>query len=167
MLPLIGVLTSATNGGLTINFSPVTVRMAVPVIITGYLYLGMGFFLAFTILPNFVYRNLTHGFSKDSMHSPAEILLIGPPGQAAAGFLGLGLAAQRDFGQYAKGTFLQSSAGMGLYSASVMLALLLLGLSFILGLMTFVRLAENVRLWKFSLAWWASIFPFGDFLFLN
>ena len=150
-----------------INFSPVTARMAVPVIITGYLFLGMGVFLTFIILPHFVYHNLTHGFSKASKQSPAEILFIGPPGQAAAGFLGLGLAAQTDFGQYAKGTFLRSSAGMALYSASTLLALLLLGLSFILGLMTLVRLAENVRNWKFSLAWWTLIFRSGDFLFVN
>lgn len=53
-----------------------------------------------------------------------------------------------DFGKYDRGTFLEASAGRGISAASTVLALLLLGFSFMLGLM--VRFAESMKYWKFS-----------------
>lgn len=99
-----------------------------------------------------------------SRENPEDFLLLGPSGQASGGLLLLGTAAQSDFGQYHKGTFLQTSAAPGLDSASTMFALFLLGFSFILGLMVLARLAENIKYWKFSIKWWTLIFPIGKYI---
>jgi tellurite resistance protein TehA-like permease len=135
--------------------------MAVPVIIVGYMFIGMGIFFTIILIVPLIHQDLSHGFMNRSRENPGDVLLVGPSGQASGGLLLLGTAAQSDFGEYHRGTFLQASAASGLSSASTMFALLLLGFSFILGLMVLLRLVENMRYWKFSLSWWTLIFPIG------
>ena len=100
---------------------------------------------------------------KRTRESAADILTIGPFGQAAGGLQLLGLAAQKDFGLYQRGTFLQSMAGSGVAATSTLIALMLLGFSFMLACIVFCYLFENIKNWKFQLTWWTLIFPVGIF----
>lgn len=60
--------------------------------------------------------------------TPSLIMLVGPAGQTAAAVQVLGSAAQTHFGNYGKGTFLQSQAGELLATVGVLLALLFIGI---------------------------------------
>ena len=160
-LPIVAILTAATIGGLVTNFSPISARMSIPVIIVSYMFLGIGVLFAIVIYPHYLYHNFTRGFLDRTRQTASDILTIGPLGQAAGGFILLGAAAQSQFGDYHRGTFLQGSAGSALAAASVMIALLLLGFSFVLGLIVFTFLVENVRRWRLNIGWWTLIFPVG------
>ena len=160
-LPIVAILTSATIGGIVVHFSPVTPRMAVPVIIVCYMFLGIGLFFTIVIHAHYLYHNFTRGFLDRTRQTASDVLMIGPLGQAAGGFVLLGAAAQSQFAEYQRGTFLQATAGSALAAASIMMALLLLGFSFVLALTVFTFLLENVRRWKFNIGWWTLIFPVG------
>jgi len=135
--------------------------MAVPVIIVGYMFLGIGVFFTIVLHAHYLYHNFTRGFLERTRQTASDVLIIGPLGQASGGFILLGAAAQSNFPEYKRGTFLQASAGSALSAASVMMAFLLLGFSFILALTVFTFLLENIKKWKFSLGWWTLIFPVG------
>lgn len=165
-LPVVAILTAATVGGIIVNFTPVTPRMAVPVIIVGYMFVGIGVFWTIILQAHYLYHDLTNGFMKRTRETAADILIIGPFGQAAGALQLLGTAAQKDFGQYQRGTFLQSMAGSGVAATSTLIALMLLGFSFMLACIVFCYLLENIRNWKFQLSWWTLIFPVGTALFL-
>lgn len=138
--------------------------MAVPVIIVGYMCLGIGIFWTLVLHAQYLYHDLTNGFMGRTRETTADILTIGPFGQAAGALQLLGTAAQKDFGQYQRGTFLQSMAGSGVAAASTLIALMLLGFSFMLACIVFCYLLENSKNWKFQLTWWTLIFPVGIFL---
>lgn len=160
-LPIVAILTAATAGGIVANFTPVTPRMAVPVIIVGYMFIGIGIFWTIILLAHYLYHDFTNGFMERTRETAADVLTIGPLGQAAGALQLLGTAAQKDFGQYQRGTFLQSMAGSGVAAASMLIALLLLGFSFMLACIVFGYLLENIKNWKFQLNWWTLIFPVG------
>lgn len=162
-LPIVAILTVATVGGIVVNFTPVTLRMAVPVMIVGYMYVGIGIFCTLVLQAHYLYHDLTNGFMKRTRETAADILTVGPFGQAAGALQLLGMAAQKDFGLYQRGTFLQSMAGSGVAVASTLIALVLLEFSFILACIVFCYLLENVKNWKFQLTWWTLIFPVGIF----
>jgi len=135
--------------------------MAVPVIIVGYMFIGVGILFTFVLHVHYLYHNFTRGFLDRTRQTASGVLIIGPLGQASGAFILLGSAAQSNFGKYNKGTFLQASAGSALSAASIMMALLLLGFSFVLALTVFTFLLENIKRWKFSIGWWTLIFPVG------
>ena len=84
-------------------------------------------------------------------------------GQSAAALQLLSIAAQRDFGPYGKGTFLQITSASGLAAASVMLALMLLGLDIFWLIFSLYALFEGTvrNVLSFSMSWWSTIFPVG------
>lgn len=69
-----------------------------------------------------------------------------------------------DFADYQKGTFLQASAASGVSSASVVVALLLLGHDlfwFLCGLFGVLEGIFSGQL-GYNLTWWSTIFPVGE-----
>lgn len=89
------------------------------------------------------------------------MMLVGPCGQSAAAVQLLGSAARQHFGGYARGTFLQSSAGEIVATCGILLGLLFVGMSiFFMTFAIYVILdAAFRRQHKYSLIWWSTIFP--------
>ena len=77
----------------------------------------------------------------------------------------LGTVAQTDFGDYQRGTFLQLMSGSSVSAASVMLALMFVGLGIFLLIfsVTIVVEAAFKRTLTFNMVWWSTIFPVGKY----
>ncbi|KAF1989368.1 hypothetical protein K402DRAFT_390945 [Aulographum hederae CBS 113979] len=163
-LPAVGTSTDALVGGLIVQYSSgISARMAVPVIVTGYLLNGYGLFIALMVYAAFLHGLMTNGFPAPAK-LPGLMLLVGPAGQCGAALQILGTASSRNFGAYAKGTVLQSSTGAGLNSASVMFSLLLLGFDIFWAVFVTIALLEAAfkgQFKQFTLFWWSTIFPMG------
>ncbi|TKA31064.1 hypothetical protein B0A50_02032 [Salinomyces thailandicus] len=128
IVPFVGTTTNALVGGEICQYSAeVNARVAVPVIITSYIVCGIGFFVALLIYAAYFVKLMNTGLPPPPL-TPSLIMLVGPAGQTAAAVQVLGSAAQTHFGNYGKGTFLQSQAGELLATVGVLLALLFIGI---------------------------------------
>ncbi|KAI9809427.1 MAG: hypothetical protein M1827_006863 [Pycnora praestabilis] len=165
-LPIIGLMTSASIGGLLINYSyDVSPRLAVPVIVVGYLCNGYAIFLTLIMYAIYLHGLLIGGWPAPAK-APSLYLLIGPMGQSATALQLLGSAAdtKMDFVGYNEGTFLRASGTPGMDSSSVLIALLLLGLGFLWICVAYYAMIELLvtKQLKFSMIWWSMIFPMGE-----
>lgn len=92
-LPLISVMTLGTTGGIVTNYSiDMTTRLAVPVIVTGYMAIGYAFFLALMYYVLMTHRLIVHGLPEPAK-IPALMILVGPLGQFATAIQVLSTAA--------------------------------------------------------------------------
>ncbi|KAI9695317.1 MAG: hypothetical protein M1820_008724 [Bogoriella megaspora] len=165
-IPLVGLDTAAAVGGLLASYaSEESGRLAVPVIITSYIVLGIGFFGAIMMYGVWFHRFLLRGWVAPNQ-LPALCLLVAPMGQAATALQSLGAAAETAgrFGQYSKGTFLQQEAAQPLSVACILLALLCVGIAlfwFIVALFGIFEAAFKLQFKTYSMTWYATIFPIG------
>ncbi|KAK4548671.1 hypothetical protein LTR36_009582 [Oleoguttula mirabilis] len=161
VIPFVGTATDAVVGAILINYSHgVTARLAIPVIIVSYILAGIGFFAAGIIYAAYFIRLINHGLPPPPQ-TPGLVLLVGPCGQSAAAAQLLGTAASTYFGQYAKGTFLQASAGSTLRVVGVLLGLMFVGLGLLFAAFSIYIIVEAAvkRQHQYSLMWWSTIFP--------
>lgn len=100
-LPLIGVMTQGTTGGVVVNYSVgLSATLAIPVIIVSFLCIGYALFLAMLYYGIYMHRLLTVG--RPAMQKlPSMVVTIGPLGQFATAIQLLGIAA------HTKGYFAQ------------------------------------------------------------
>jgi tellurite resistance protein TehA-like permease len=164
-LPLIALLTTASTGGIIVNYGfDVSARLAMPIIIFSYFLVGYGVFVSILM-----YSIFTHRLMAGGMPAPAKLpglfILIGPMGQAAAALQLLGTAAlsKQDFLHYNKGTFLTGSAASSVDGAGVLIALLFLGFDYfwcLIAVFAVVEAAFKKEL-SYSMMWWSTIFPLG------
>ena len=76
-LPIVGLMTSATMGGVICNFGKdINPRIAVPMIICSYLLLGCGLFLALAMYAVYLHRLIIYGWLPVAK-IPGMILTIG------------------------------------------------------------------------------------------
>ncbi|KAI4152313.1 MAG: hypothetical protein LQ340_002981 [Diploschistes diacapsis] len=163
-IPAVGVATQAVVGANIVTYAyGVSPQLAVPVIIVGYLLVGLGLNLALIMYALFLNRLMASGWPQPAQ-IPALIVLVGPMGQSAAGIVFLGQAASMNFGGYNEGTFLTMMSGMSASAASVVIALLLLGFDVLWILLSVYGILEAAFKGKlfFTLSWWATIFPMGQ-----
>ncbi|KAI9709836.1 MAG: hypothetical protein M1828_002353 [Chrysothrix sp. TS-e1954] len=161
ILPAVGVSTASVVGATVANFShDMSARLAVPLVIWGYMLNGIGAFLAFFVYALFLQRMFVKGIPEPAK-IPSLMLLVGPMGQAAGALMQLGTVAEKDFGSYQRGKFLQLMSGDSLSAASVMLALMFVGLDIFFVIFALYPMLEAT--WKrqlsFSMVWWSTIFP--------
>lgn len=162
-LPAVGTTTVALIGGIIVNYSfNMSSRLAVPVIILGYLLNGFGWWLATLVYPVFLSNLWSTGLLPPAK-LPALMMLVGPPGQAGVALQVLGTASAKYFGGYDKGTFLQAEAGTGMFNASMMLALLMLGFDVFWLIFVAYALIDTAIQRKLvpGMPWWSTIFPVG------
>ncbi|KAK5069925.1 hypothetical protein LTR64_007893 [Lithohypha guttulata] len=165
LLPIVSIATTATTGGLIACYSAgISARMAVPVIIVSFLYVGIGMFMATFLYTLLLHKLLTTGFPAP-MQIASMFLFVGPMGQSAAALQLLASAASTygRFGGYSQGIFLQASAATPLNAACVLLALLLTGMATVwafLALFAMLEKAFNKNL-SWSPTWNSIIFPLG------
>ena len=164
-LPIVGIMTAATMGGLICNYgADLSASMAVPVIVCSYLLLGYGLFLAFAMYAAYLHRLIICGWPPANK-IPGMILTIGPMGQSATAFQNLGNAAVKHkfFESYDRGFWLQAQPAAILQVIGVLLGLLLLGFACFWIFMAYFALIQALinRELHFSLTWWSTIFPMG------
>jgi len=162
-LPVIGLLTAASTGGIIVNYGyDVSARLAMPVIIFSYFLVGYGVFFGLMLYSIFTHRLMAAGWPAPAK-LPGLFILVGPMGQAAAALQLLGTAAntKQDFAHYNKGTFLTASAASGLDSASILIALLIMGFDYFWALVALFAVVEGAfkKQLTYSMMWWSTIFP--------
>lgn len=169
ILPAVATSTTAAEGGLICLYSfDMSSRLAVPVIITSFLSLGIGTFLAILIMALWLQRILSNTWL-EGPKQPQLCLLLGPVGQGSTAFLGLGAATAKHFPGYNKGTFLTMAAAEAVRGACVVLALILFGLGVFWMCYIVIALVDSFlkKEAKWSFAWYSTIFPTGELNLLS
>jgi len=166
-VPVMGIATIATTGGLIADYSTgISARLAVPIIIFGYMMIGLAVFM-FTFLAVLVlHRLLSQGWPAPEK-TAAMFTWAGPFGQSAAALQLLGTSANtyHSFAGYNRGPFLSAAAAQPLYVACVLLALILAGVSATFALLALYVMIERAvtKQLSWTMSWNSIIFPIGTF----
>ncbi|KAL8645177.1 MAG: hypothetical protein Q9226_007416 [Calogaya cf. arnoldii] len=142
LLPAIAPLTAASACGIVSFYGKLSARLQVPMIITGYVLLGLGLADAVMLLGVYVARLMNGGFPNKSqlwmnyvtvalnncLMKKCQFRNLGPLGQASAALQLLGTAASSPghmpFASYNRGTFITASAGQILNTVGTLSGLL-------------------------------------------
>ncbi|KAG8708220.1 hypothetical protein FRC11_006666 [Ceratobasidium sp. 423] len=129
---------------------------ALGILLVGYVFQGIGFFMTFFYLAIYVLRIMTTGFMGGHQANGAFVA-CGPPGFTALALINLGASARDIFPRY---NLVSPAAGEIFYAASVMSALLLFGLAvffFVFGVLPYwFKLHKHLHE---ILGCWALTFP--------
>ena len=169
VLPAISAITAASSCGVVTFAGEISSRLQVPIIIVGYILLGLGLPFALSLIVIFVAR-LLNGEWPPRAKAPLTYVLIGPLGQGAYAFQILGTSAAAPglgaFGTYNKGRFITNDDGKIIEAASILIALLLWGYA---AFWLLFSLVESVHLGLFrgggiknrgyGLQMWSPVFP--------
>jgi tellurite resistance protein TehA-like permease len=164
ILPAVATATVAAEGALIcIYSSTITPRLAIPIIITSFMLLGIGLLIAMLIYALFLQRMLDTDWF-DGVRRPTLILLLGPAGQSATAFLALATACRMHFPNYERGTFLTAPAAEALGAACVLLALLVFGFGVFWSCYGVYGIADALarKEAKWTPVWYSTIFPAGE-----
>lgn len=161
-IPAVGTCTNALIGAVVATYSyDISPRLAVPVIVTSWILLGYGMFLALIVYAMFLQSLFIKGIWQPPALWPSFLLLTGPMGQSASAIQFLGVAASQNFPGYDKGTFLTSMASTSVSSYSIVLGLMFLGFDLFwlfFGIYILIKGTIQGKL-SFSMTWWSTIFP--------
>jgi len=165
ILPAVSVSTIAVTGGLITSLSnDMSPRLAIPIIITSFMLVGIGILLGL-ILSTYLFHNLLAQGWPPPPATPTLFIFVGPMGQSAAALQFLGAAAQTHakFAPYNKGTFITAESAPPLNVACVLIALMLTGLGIIWTIFAVYAMIERAVQKKLSWtpSWNAIIFPLG------
>ncbi|KAF2717836.1 hypothetical protein K431DRAFT_315409 [Polychaeton citri CBS 116435] len=165
IIPAVSVSTVAVTGGIVVSMSTgISARLAVPVIIVAFMYVGIGVLMGLILSVHLFHQLLTFGWP------PAELvatlwIFIGPLGQSAAALQALGSAANTHgaFAGYNKGTFLTAQAAPALEAACMLIALMLTGLGIVWAVLALYAMMECAYRRELFWApnWNSTIFPTG------
>ncbi|CAE6337008.1 unnamed protein product [Rhizoctonia solani] len=135
---------------------PASDSRAFGILLIGYVFQGIGFFMTFFYLAIYVLRIMTTGFMSGHQANGAFVA-CGPPGFTALALINLGASARDIFPRY---NLVSPSAGEIFYAASIMSALLLFGLAvffFVFGVLPYwFKLHKHLHE---ILGCWALTFP--------
>jgi tellurite resistance protein TehA-like permease len=167
-IPIVGVFTVANAGGVIVNGAlndtHMPDRLAVPIIVVGFMLVGFGLGLGCVMYAVYMHRLMTSGFP-EALKIPGMILTIGPCGQSASALIQLGNASltHSNFAQYDRGSFLTVATAPILRTLCTLGALLLVGFAIFWMCVDYYALFSGLvrRQIKPSLFWWSSIFPVG------
>lgn len=169
VLPAIAAITAASTCGVVAFAGEISPRLQVPMIIVGYILLGLGLPFALSLIVIFIAR-LLNGEWPPRAKAPLTYVLIGPLGQGAYAFQILGTSAAAPglgaFGTYNKGRFITNDDGKIIEAASILTGLLLWGYA---AFWLLFSLVESVHLGLFrgggiknrgyGLQMWSPVFP--------
>jgi len=169
ILPAIAALTSAATCGVISFAANITARMQVPMIIVGYIMIGLGLPFALSLIVVYIAR-LLNGSWPPRSKAPLTYVIIGPLGQASYAAMILGTSAASpgigSFGVYNKGRFITGNDGNIVEAASILFALVLWGYG---AFWISFALVESIHLGLFKgggiknpghdISMWSPIFP--------
>ncbi|KAJ4417132.1 hypothetical protein N0V82_006332 [Gnomoniopsis sp. IMI 355080] len=163
-MPIVGVATAAVEAAsVSANSYELSTTLAVPVIVMGYFLLGLSMWMAMILYTVFMLRLMTHGWPPSS-GVPGLAILVGPSGQIASAFQLLGEKAGKSgrFAQYESGTFFTEQTGAIFEGAGTLMGMLFMGLAFMWFLVAAYAIVDMSLLkgrHKYTLTWWAVVFP--------
>ncbi|RCI03848.1 hypothetical protein CU098_012707 [Rhizopus stolonifer] len=156
LLPIVPAVVTAASGGLLAQHINVTRGMVV--LIMSFIMMGMGLFLALSIIVIYFYRLAIHKLPPKEV-IVSSFLPLGPLGQGAYGMIQLGLASDRLLGNRFIEGFGQTVNGIGLISALMLWGY---GLWYLVVAVFSVAVTTKQGI-PFSIGWWGLTFPLGVF----
>ncbi|PQK09159.1 hypothetical protein BB8028_0001g12300 [Beauveria bassiana] len=131
-----------------------------PILVAGVTYMGLGFTVALILYPLYLYRLTQEGFPATAMR-PGMFVAVGPPSFTAAGLIGLCKSIPLHYGYFE--TFPASPEMLRVIALWISVWLWAVALWFfaftaIALVMGVIR--DGIR---FSMAWWAIVFPNAAF----
>ena len=171
VLPSIAGVTAAATCGVVAFAGNLSSRTQVPMIITGYVSLGIGLPFSFIITAVYITHLISSGLPPRAQN-PTNWILVGPLGQAAYACQILGAAAaspgKESFASYGRGYFLTENSGETVSSVSILASLVLWGYAtfwIIFSLVATLHLEcftqGGLKKSKYNLSYWSPIFPIG------
>ena len=164
-IPVVGLATVATIGGLIASFSvDISVGMAIPVIVVSFFTAGVGIFMALILFALLLQHLFVEGLPPPEQ-AATMFIFVGPMGQSSAALQLLGSAASSyaRFGQFEQGTFLTRMAAAPLDVAGVLISMLMTGFSVFWLLFAFIVMIHRAmrKELRWNPTWNAVIFPTG------
>lgn len=127
-----------------------------PILVAGVTYLGLGFSVAFVLYSLYLYRLTQEGFPAPPMR-PGMFIAVGPPGFTATGLIALSRSIPVDYAYFARNpAAVDILQVMALWIGIWMWALAFWFFAFSAVALTMGILKHRIR---FSMAWWALVFP--------
>ncbi|KAI5461032.1 voltage-dependent anion channel [Mariannaea sp. PMI_226] len=127
-----------------------------PILVAGVTYLGLGFSVAFILYSLYIYRLTQEGFPAPPMR-PGMFIAVGPPGFTSTGLIGLSRSIPTDYAYFARFPIApQILKVMALWIGIWMWALAFWFFAF--STIAFCMGIAKNRI-RFSMAWWALVFP--------
>lgn len=127
-----------------------------PILVAGVTYLGLGFSVAFVLYALYLYRLTQEGFPAPPMR-PGMFIAVGPPGFTATGLIGLSRSIPVNYAYFARFPAApQILKVLALWIGIWLWALAFWFFSFSLIALTIGIAKKRIR---FSMAWWAIVFP--------
>ena len=171
VLPSIAAVTAAATCGVVAYAGNLSSRTQVPLILVGYICLGLGLPFSFIITAVYITRLLRSGLPPRHQN-PMNWILVGPIGQAAYACQILGAATaspgHQVFASYDRGYFITASSGQVISTVSTLTALVLWGYATFWVLFSLAATMHleifsqgGLRGSKYSLAVWSPMFPLG------
>ena len=171
VLPSIAAVTAAATCGVVAYAGNLSSRAQVPMILVGYILLGLGLPFSFIITAVYIARLLRSGLPSRNQN-PMNWILVGPLGQAAYACQILGAATaspgHQTFASYDRGYFITASSGQVISTVSTLAALVLWGYAtfwILFSLAATIHLEifskGGIRSSKYRLAVWSPVFPLG------
>jgi C4-dicarboxylate transporter/malic acid transport protein len=133
---------------------PPTQRL--PILVAGVTYLGLGFSVALVLYSLYIYRLTQEGFPAPPMR-PGMFIAVGPPAFTATGLIGLSRSIPVDYGYFVR----FPAAPQILKVLALWVSIWLWALAFWFFAFSAIALMigiANHRI-RFSMAWWALVFP--------
>ncbi len=169
VLPANAAITASATCGVVCYAGKLTAGEQVPMIMVGYILLGLGLNFAVLTTGIYVVRLLDGGFPQRPQVL-LNFILVGPLGQAAYAAQILGMATSspgnRSFADYNRGTFITESAGQTISVVSILSGLVLWGYGafwLLFSLATTVHLGfftdGGIKTTQYSLSAWSPVFP--------
>lgn len=166
LLPTVAAITAASTCGVVSSAGQLSSRFQVPMIIVGYILIGLGLPFALSLIVIYIAR-LLNGQWPPRAKVPLTYVIVGPLGQAAYAFQILGTSAGVGaFGTYNKGRFITDNSGKIVEAVSILAAVVLWGYG---AFWILFCLAETVHqgLFKgggirnrgYGLQFWSPVFP--------
>jgi C4-dicarboxylate transporter/malic acid transport protein len=127
-----------------------------PILVAGVTYLGLGFSVAFVLYSLYIYRLTQEGFPAPPMR-PGMFIAVGPPGFTATGLIALSRSIPANYAYFARFPL----APQILKVLALWIAIWLWALAFWFFAFSAVALIMGImtKRIRFSMAWWAIVFP--------
>ncbi|OCF37564.1 hypothetical protein I316_00690 [Kwoniella heveanensis BCC8398] len=163
--PVTGLVATASAGSVLVEYTPLSVRLAMPVVIVAYLLVGAGFLLAILTLAAFFLR-LLHNQTPEPKKVGTQLIPLAPFSNIAYSFDALGNLAgpkRHIFQTYAKGTVVDPIFGQALYATGFLIGLSIWGFTTFWLLICIVAFVRDIPKTHFNLNMWSAIYPLGTY----
>jgi tellurite resistance protein TehA-like permease len=148
------------------GFSTQDPHHAVPILIAGLTFQGLGFIVAVFMYSNYIGRLMTAGLPSPSVR-PGMFIAVGPPSFTGLAIVGMANAALEKLPEhYIVGTEAVNTAAVAKVIA-VLMAIFLWALAFFFFCISLVAVVVGAKTMNFHLSWWSFVFPNTGFVIIT